>query len=71
MVSMPSIASGSPWGVEPGEETGSGWTSPPSSRKRSMPSHCSATLAASHGGTPQACQRPANAQGSTLSKALS
>eukprot|EP00969_Alexandrium_andersonii_P045939 2015800-Alexandrium_andersonii.AAC.1 len=59
MESMPSMASGSPWGMEPGEDTGSGCASPPSSRKRSIPSHCSATLAASQGGTPQAIQRSA------------
>eukprot|EP00969_Alexandrium_andersonii_P356423 15446519-Alexandrium_andersonii.AAC.1 len=28
MVSMPSMASGSPCGVEPGQATGTGWTSP-------------------------------------------
>eukprot|EP00969_Alexandrium_andersonii_P126710 5599695-Alexandrium_andersonii.AAC.1 len=42
--SMPSMAKGSPCGMEPGEATGSECTSPPSSRKRSIPSHCSATL---------------------------
>eukprot|EP00969_Alexandrium_andersonii_P219359 9687897-Alexandrium_andersonii.AAC.1 len=71
MESMPSMASGSPCGMEPGEETGSECTSPPSSRKRSIPSHCSATLAASQGGTPQAIQRSAGVHGSTRSKALS
>eukprot|EP00969_Alexandrium_andersonii_P194874 8607949-Alexandrium_andersonii.AAC.1 len=65
MESMPSMARGSPWGIEPGEDTGTECTSPPSSRNRSIPSHCSATLAASQGGTPQLIQRSARIQGST------
>eukprot|EP00969_Alexandrium_andersonii_P201670 8910208-Alexandrium_andersonii.AAC.1 len=50
---MPSTARGSPCGVDPGDETGQGWTSPASPRYPSTPTRCSAMLWASQGGHPE------------------